>query len=187
MAGSSPRPFFHHFRPLLFLLYLDSYGYALKLQSRKQIRVASLFHLSTLTTQTYAGKEDFRRSERIRWYEKKNFHIRYYNGQNEEINKVLNESWDLKKKVNRDMFFAGVSGTIGGTLLLISFINFIVNTFSEGSDPVLLPFATGAILSTTGTLLFIKSDKRQNQVELNLWNATEKWYTELHSKAPNDQ
>ncbi len=162
-------------------------GYSLKQQSKKQIRVATLFHLSTLTDQVYSGKEDFRRDERIRWYEKKNVHVRYYNGQNEAINQALNTAWDLKETVNRDKFFASVSGAVGGTLLLVSFINFIVNTFSEGNNDVILPFTAGAVLTTVGTILFIKSDKKQQQMELNLWNASEQWYTELHGNTQKDQ
>lgn len=162
-------------------------GYSLKQQSKKQIRVATLFHLSTLTSQVYTGKEDFRRDERIRWYEKKNLHLRFYDGQNEMMNQSLNTAWDLKQTVNRDKFFASVTGAVGGTLLLVSFINWIVNTFSEGNNDVLLPFVTGAILTTTGTLLYIKSDKKQHQMELNLWNASEQWYTELHKQGKNLQ
>lgn len=163
-------------------------GYSLKQQSTKQIRIATLFHISTLTDQVYSGREDFRRDERIRWFEKKNLHLRFYSGENETINQALSTSWDLKQVANRDMFYASISGAVGGTLLLVSFINFIVNTFSEGNDPVLWPFAAGAALTTTGTILFIRSDKKKNQIELNLWNAAEQWYSELHSdtEKPND-
>lgn len=113
--------------------------------------------------------------------------MQYYNGQNVATNQALNLAWDLKRKANTEMFLGTVSGTVGSTLLLVSFINFIVNAFSEGNDPVIWPFAVGAALTTTGTILIIRADKKKNQVELNLWNATEQWYTELHKNAEKGQ
>ncbi len=161
-------------------------GYVIKLQSRKQIRIASLLHITSLSDQTYSGTESFRQKERVRWYEKKNFYAKYYNGLNPEINQSLDLAWDLKKKANLELFYATASGTVGGTLLLISFINFLINTFSGGNAPVLVPFAAGAILTGTGTFLFIKGERRKNKVELNLWNATESWYSELHGNSSEE-
>lgn len=165
-----------------------AYGFVLKTQSRKQIQIAAALHLSEITEQLYSGSEDFRRPERKRWYQKKNFYVAFYSGQNEAANQALNQAWELNRKANTEQFYGAVTGSVGTVMLFVSLINFLVSTFDEGEDrPVLWPFTVGAALTTTGAVLIIRADKKKNQSELNLWNATEQWYSELHGKPSKTQ
>lgn len=67
----------------------------------KSLRKATIRRYDQLLGgQTFLGSELFRNKEAISWYRQQNFHVEYYDGQSPEINQLLDQVNQWRKKAN---------------------------------------------------------------------------------------